>query len=427
MDSKLIVRAMLVITLLFGAVFVLILYTNGYIGPKKKSSSVQKSAVSTEESVEAVEKDGRIKGSDLDAWKSDNTFFDSKNHSGSKYTAKKEDEEIKPLMLKASSVEKDIRISILDTSGKRVEGQLFAVMVGENSEFFDDDRDGYIHVEDLKPGDYKVKLAAMDGFEVPSEAITCSVKAKIEYKAITDISYLIHTEDEIDAAKEDTGVNGAAEETSGSSVIRTDGSSRFGIDVSKHNGNIDWTRVKEAGVEYAIIRCGYRGSQSGSIVVDPYFETNMKGAEEAGIPVGVYFFTQAVNEAEAVEEASAVIDLVRPYSLTYPIFIDTEGAGGTGRADNLMVEDRSKIVKAFLETVKNSTNGKKPGIYASRNWYNKKLDMNMMPSGIVIWLAEYADSPTYVGDYQMWQYSSAGHIDGIDGRVDMNLSFLKVD
>ena len=95
-------------------------------------------------------------------------------------------------------------------------------------------------------------------------------------------------------------------------------------------------------MQFAIIRAGYRGSVTGSLVEDPMFVTNMKGAQAAGIPVGVYFFTQAVDEKEAVEEASAVIELIRDYRLNYPVFIDTEGAGGNGRADSLDAEDRKR-------------------------------------------------------------------------------------
>ncbi|MCR5398516.1 MAG: hypothetical protein K6E68_03165 [Lachnospiraceae bacterium] len=420
MDSKLLVKAMLIVTLLFATVFVVILYSNGYIGSKRTHAQTQ--TAKEEEEFEVTESDGKIKGSDLSAWMYDETFFDAKLIGGGKYQKSVEEADSTSLVLSASSVEKDLRIKITDATGEPVKGQLFAVMVGDSSQYLDDDRDGFIYIKDLKPGDYTVKLAAMQGFDIPTEPITCSVRAKIEYKAIADISYLIKTEADIDASREDTAVNDAAEETSGSSAIRTDADAHFGIDVSKYNGNIDWARVKDAGVEYAIIRCGYRGSSSGSIVVDPMFTANIEGATAAGIPVGVYFFTQALNPMEAVEEASAALSLVSQYKLDYPIFIDSEGAGGRGRADNLTVEDRSAVIEAFCTTIRSG--GHKAGVYASRNWYNKKLDITKFSAGNVIWLAEYGDAPTYGGTYHLWQYSSAGRIDGIEGRVDMNLSFL---
>ena len=182
--------------------------------------------------------------------------------------------------------------------------------------------------------------------------------------------------------------------------------------------------MKEEGVGFAIIRAGYRGSVTGSLVEDYYFKRNIEGAIQAGIPVGVYFFTQATNQVEAVEEASMVLTLCQDYQLTYPIFIDTEGAGGEGRADKLDAKTRTAVCEAFCETIRNS--GHQAGIYASKNWFNDRLDTSRLPDNITIWLAEYADAPTYEKKYHMWQYSSSGRILGIEGRVDLNLSFLDI-
>jgi len=178
--------------------------------------------------------------------------------------------------------------------------------------------------------------------------------------------------------------------------------------------------VKNAGVQFAIIRAGYRGSVTGSLVEDPMFVTNMKGAQAAGIPVGVYFFTQAVDEKEAVEEASAVIELIRDYRLNYPVFIDTEGAGGNGRADNLDAETRTLVCEAFCRTIENA--GYTAGVYASRNWYNNNLQTARLEN-YHIWLAEYRSVPLYQGYYKTWQYTSKGKVDGIEGRVDMNITY----
>ena len=428
MDSKVLRGALLIVTLFVVTIFVVILFLNGYIGSDKKTTDAH--VTLAEEDM--AEKDGKVKGSDLDAWKYDETFFDEHLIGGGKYDTVAEAEEEasqemadRSLAVSASSVEKDLRIKIMDSSGNLVKGQFFTVMVGGTTEYKDEDRDGIIHVSDLTPGDYEVKLAAMDGFDVPTQPLICTVKAKLEYKVISDISYLIKTEADIDAIREDTGENDAASETTGTDAVKNEENSKFGIDVSKYNKEIDWNAVKDSGVQFAIIRCGYRGSKSGSIVVDPYFTANIEGATAAGIPVGVYFFTQAVNAVEAVEEASAVMSLTQNYDLKYPIFIDTEGAGGAGRADNLDVQSRSAVVEAFCETIRSS--GGKAGIYASRNWFNNRLDITKFSENDVIWLAEYADAPSYGAKYSLWQYSSAGRINGIEGRVDMNLSYLKTD
>ena len=193
----------------------------------------------------------------------------------------------------------------------------------------------------------------------------------------------------------------------------------LGIDVSKWNGTIDWQKVKNAGVSYAIIRTGYRGSSIGALIEDPKFRYNIQGAINAGIKVGVYFFTQAINEIEAVEEASMVINQIRGYKITYPVVIDVESSGG--RADSLSVGARTKIINAFCQTIRNS--GYTAGIYANKTWLNQKINVSAL-SGYKIWLAQYNTAPTYSGRYDMWQYSEKGRINGISTNVDLNLSYM---
>jgi GH25 family lysozyme M1 (1,4-beta-N-acetylmuramidase) len=197
------------------------------------------------------------------------------------------------------------------------------------------------------------------------------------------------------------------------------GSGTTGIDVSKWNGKIDWNAVKNSGVSYVIIRCGYRGSSQGALVEDPRFKENMKGAIAAGLKVGVYFFTQAIDVNEAVVEASMVLDLIKPYRISYPVFLDVEASGG--RADSLSNEQRTEICKAFCETIK--AGGYTPGIYANKTWFSTKMDANAL-SSYKIWLAQYASAPTYTGRYDMWQYKSTGKVSGITGEVDLNISYL---
>lgn len=196
-------------------------------------------------------------------------------------------------------------------------------------------------------------------------------------------------------------------------------SGNFGIDVSKWNGSIDWNSVKSSGASYAIIRCGYRGSTTGALITDPKFAANIAGANAAGIKVGVYFFTQAVNEKEAVEEASMVLDLVKKYKISYPIFLDVESSGG--RADGIDKGTRTAVCKAFCATIQNS--GYTAGVYANKTWFTSKIDAGALGS-YKIWLAQYAAKPSYGGRYNMWQYSSKGSVPGISGNVDLNLSYL---
>lgn len=356
--------------------------------------------------------------SNLSAFMQDEYFFDR----DTKATDSLYDETNR-LSLIVTSVEKDLRVQIVDRDNKPVEGESFYITLNGKDEYKDLDKDGVIYIGDLPAGEYEVALKPISGYRTPLSATDVRVKDKVEYVVIDDISLLIKTEAEIDAEAEDSAeANTDGDDTE---IRQTSGVSKtgvLGIDVSKWQKEIDWDKVKNEGVDFAIIRCGYRGSVTGSLVEDPYFEQNIKGAQAAGIKVGVYFFTQAVNEVEAVEEASMVISLVRDYELQYPVFIDTEGAGGNGRADSLNVEERTAVCEAFCTTVKNA--GLEAGVYASRNWYNNKLTANTLES-YAIWLAEYRSVPLYQGYYQMWQYTSKGKINGINGNVDLNVSYRK--
>ena len=197
------------------------------------------------------------------------------------------------------------------------------------------------------------------------------------------------------------------------------GSGTMGIDVSKWNGSIDWNAVKNSGVNYVIIRVGYRGSSQGALIEDPKFKTNIKGATAAGLKVGVYFFTQAVDEVEAVQEASMVLDRISGYKISYPVFLDVEGSGGRG--DAIDSATRTAVCKAFCNTIKNA--GYTPGVYANKTWLTSKMDAGAL-SGYKIWLAQYAKTPTYTGRYDLWQYRSDGKVSGISGKVDLNISYL---
>ena len=197
------------------------------------------------------------------------------------------------------------------------------------------------------------------------------------------------------------------------------GSGVMGIDVSKWNGNINWQAVKNSGVSFVIIRCGYRGSSTGALVEDPKFKTNIKGATDAGLKVGVYFFSQAISDVEAVEEASMTIDLIKKYKISYPVFLDVEDSNGRG--DKIDSSTRTQVISAFCQTMKNS--GYTSGVYANKSWLTGKMNAGAL-SNYKIWLAQYNTEITYTGKVDMWQYSSKGSVSGISGNTDMNLSYL---
>lgn len=421
MDSKSMRRMMLAMIGMFLVLVAVIAVTNLDMVKQKLGLSVQEQIQETATIEEADTDSGQI-GNDLSAFLSDETFFDPevKFKSIESYSGRN-------VSLVMSSVAKDLRIMVVDSVGKLVTGAAFTVKVQGIGEYTDSDEDGIIYIDGLRAGEYSVSLEEIEGYIVPSTITTIQVRQQIEYKVLDEIEYLMLTEDDIEAEKEDKAVNGAEEDADGSENTElqfSKGNAKLGIDISKWNKEIDWQAVKEAGIEFAIIRCGYRGAASGALVIDPMYEQNIKGAIEAGIPVGVYFFTQALNEVEAVEEASMVIHLIENYDVDYPVFLDSESAGGKGRADGLDAEERTKIHEAFLETI--SAAGYETGIYASKNWLNDQLNMTDL-SEYKTWLAEYADVPTYGEYYHMWQYTSKGTVDGIDTNVDLNLCYMNID
>ncbi|MCD8038377.1 MAG: hypothetical protein LUE96_04760 [Lachnospiraceae bacterium] len=401
----------------------------------KNSDAQQTASVS-----QVIEEDGRVSGADLSAFLRDSDFFDSDAETDGQTEETQTDAEESSgtqrkgtlLTLLASSVERDIRVKITDADGEPVAGEEFMVVVEDTGAYVDEDRDGIILISDVKPGEYKVSLSEADGYEVPADPVNVRVKSIVSYTVIDDIEFFVHSEDEVDTAADDTetGLLDITDEddTQYTSLLDLEGEREnavsLGIDVSKWNNEIDWELVKAEGVDFAIIRCGYRGSSTGWLIEDPYFYKNLEGAKKAGIRVGVYFFSQAVDLVEAVEEASMVVTLLGDTELDYPVFIDTESAGGNGRADNLDINTRTAVINAFCRTIENA--GYTAGVYASRNWYLGNINMDELGSW-KIWLAEYRQTPEYEGRYDLWQYTSSGAIAGIEGRVDLNVSYIGME
>lgn len=195
----------------------------------------------------------------------------------------------------------------------------------------------------------------------------------------------------------------------------------IGIDVSKWQGYIDWKKVKNSGIEFVMIRIGYRGSTEGKIYMDPYFEQNIKSALGNGIDVGIYFFSMAITEEEAIQEAAWTVDIIKKYKITYPVAYDFESFG-QDRVSNLSKDQMNNNAVAFLSYIK--ANGYDAMMYGSKNALNTKWIMNKF-SNFKIWLAHYTEKTDYTGRYNMWQHTSKGIVDGINGNVDMNIAYFK--
>lgn len=186
-----------------------------------------------------------------------------------------------------------------------------------------------------------------------------------------------------------------------------------GIDVSKHQGEINWQKVKADGIQFAMLRAGYGRYDNQK---DEQFEANYAGATAAGIPVGAYHYSYATAAEQAKQEAEVFLNWIKGKNLTYPVAFDIEDA----KQANLGIEKISNIIRAFCETVEAA--GYYVVVYANKNWLETRIDADCK-SRYDIWLAQWTSKPTYTGNYGMWQYTSDGSVDGISGRVDMNIAY----
>lgn len=198
-----------------------------------------------------------------------------------------------------------------------------------------------------------------------------------------------------------------------------------GIDVSSFQGNINWDAVAADGIDFAIIRAGLRGyGAAGSIYEDDNARKNIKEAIDAGLNVGVYFYSQAITPDEALEEAEFVLDIIKDYELDFPVVFDWENEPGIGmRTDNL---DRSVLTQCavtFCEKIKEA--GYTPAVYFNLTDAYVRYDLSKIKD-YVFWYAQHeGEAPKFYYEYNIWQYSDSGTVDGIDGNVDLNICFNK--
>ena len=195
--------------------------------------------------------------------------------------------------------------------------------------------------------------------------------------------------------------------------------SRMGIDVSKHKAAIDWKKVKDSGIEFAIIRVGFRGPGEGTLEPDEYAKANIEGALANGLDVGVYFYSQAITEAEAIAEADYVLNFVKDFPINWPIVFDTEYYEREGaRGNTTSREQRTAVAKAFLDHIKDA--GYQAMLYSSTRWSILNVNRDEL-ADYPFWFAFYGDKPTYRYDFNIWQYTSEGTVPGVKGNCDLDL------
>lgn len=199
---------------------------------------------------------------------------------------------------------------------------------------------------------------------------------------------------------------------------------RVGIDISEHQGVIDWEKVAGQ-IDFAFIRLGYRGYTEGNLAMDARYSTNMQGATENDVPVGIYFYSQATTYEEGAEEANFVLNQLGDYSLAYPIVLDREDPmQEDARTNNLSVEEHTQAALGFLETI--AASGHKVMMYTNRTYYALYLDLEQIYQ-YPIWYAQYADEPDWPYEFSIWQYTESGVVPGVSGFVDLNLEMMPVE
>lgn len=222
---------------------------------------------------------------------------------------------------------------------------------------------------------------------------------------------------EMDLSQLQTGGTFYAYENSADDVAAS-----VGIDVSTYQGTVDWAAVKDAGVDYVIVRAAYRGYETGKIVPDDLYEQNIRDAADAGLHVGVYLYSQALSEDEAREEADYLLGLIEGLPIDYPVVYDQEEyTADQARTDGLTGEQATLNALAFCERVYDA--GYIPMIYTNNDWAQNMYDMERLDH-YPIWYADYTAAPSLTGGFAMWQYTDSGQVPGVTGPVDLNLLFL---
>ena len=369
------------------------------------------------------------------------------------------------LFLSAVSTQRDLIVLVSDESGRTVTGEHFELILssptmGELSYFTTDT--GRCYIVELEPGEYSLSMAEAGGYRT-AESISVQIKAEADYQAIPDISRLLEIVDagelvgEIKDNRPQALEQAIAQVLSGGSgwrrengkIYYVDSSGNYavglkkidgklhyfnergekarslGVDVSCFNGIVNYSAVKAQGIDFVIARVGGRGWESGLMYTDSMALDHIRGAKAAGLKVGVYFYSTAVNAAEAVQEASLVIDTLAGLSLEMPVYIDMEYSGSfpAGRADALGPAQRIEIINAFSRTLEN--HGYDSGVYSSESLLWTSLDHKYL-SRYSVWMANYTENnalPTYPYDYHIWQFTDRGVVDGMGGNVDLNVIF----
>lgn len=315
-----------------------------------------------------------------------------------------------PVYISAASAGEDMFISVCGADGAPLAGVRFHLTLTTpdgNEILCSTYTDGSCYLVELAPGVYTVAMSPEDGYVTPAP-VECTVTS------------LTHEAESLDALV--PGLNSV-----GGKLYYQDIKGRraaaIGVDLSCFNRSVDWDALREQGVDFVILRVGGRGWGSGHIYIDQLFREYFDAARRAGLSVGVYFYSTAINTREAAEEAEFVISTLRGAPLDMPVYLDTEYSGSypRGRADRLSAAERMDILTVFSSKLRQ--HGYKSGIYSGVYYIEHELDVSLL-GGQSVWIANYTRNnalPSASYDYDIWQYTESGRIRGIYGTVDINV------
>lgn len=416
MDSK--IKSAVITICICTCVLIVLIAVSSNLKKTAKQPTVSNTE-SVEESISEIP--SKQIGNNTSAWKNDETFFDSEADT----LALKILQESMTLQVKAVSEQKDLRIRVLDSRGNVKSGESFVFSVNRKKrnpkQYTDEDCDGVVYIDSLEADEYEISLMPIGEYIVPDKATTVEVNDRIKYEKLEDIELLFATKTSAEVTLDDLMVVSAvgySDKKQDTAFAKDD--AVYGVDVSQNNGEIDWDKVYKAGIRFVMLRAGFRGAITGDIIIDEQFSDNATKAARAGLEVGAYFFSQAVTEKEAVEEASALLKCCEQKTITYPLAIRVDQAGGFGRADSLEADYRTEVAEAFLKTIENS--GQQACIYASSNWLQTNLDAKKIEK-YVVWMSQLSKTPTDEFVFDMWQYTTKGKVPGIDGEVSISRSY----
>lgn len=269
---------------------------------------------------------------------------------------------------------------------------------------------------------YENKMDSTNSAESDSENVEENPPQILRFVDVFGVEYQTEIDSRVPATEYD--VNNYVHEGDRLSYEDDKNYSRLGVDVSHHQGYIDWKKVKASGYDFAFVRIGYRGyGKSGSLNIDKRFYENIEGAHEAGIDVGVYFFSQAINADEAREEAQFVIEHLKDYKLELPIIYDPESIlDDEARTDDVSSEQFTENTLIFCSLISGA--GYKPMIYSNMLWEAFQFDMSKLTE-FPFWYADYELKPQTPYKYKFWQYTNEGYVDGISGRTDLDIEIIE--